>query len=206
MTTCFLTFFNCDILHGKIPSAPDQHIYKMATILQTIFANAFCWMKNVFWFKCQWGLCARVQLQLGNIGSDNGLVRNKPKAIVWTNDDISHSPSVSYHIEAEIKWPPLCRRHYQTHFLWVLHPRWQICCVIESRCILIEISLKFVPKGPINNIPTLVQIMAWRRPNNTPLSEPMMVRLPTHICVTRPQWANVGHNRTYGPTHLATHD
>ena len=26
------------------------------------------------------------------------------------------------------------------------------------------ISLKFVPKGPINNIPALVQIMAWRRP------------------------------------------
>ena len=32
------------------------------------------------------------------------------------------------------------------------------------------------------NIPTLVQIMAWRRP----LSEPMMVRLPTHIWVTQP--------------------
>ena len=30
--------------------------------------------------------------------------------------------------------------------------------------------------------------MAWRRPGDKPLSEPMMVRLPTHICVTRPQW------------------
>ena len=30
--------------------------------------------------------------------------------------------------------------------------------------------------------------MAWRRPCDKPLSEPMMVRLPTHICVTRPQW------------------
>ena len=38
-----------------------------------------------------------------------------------------------------------------------------------------EISLKFVPKGPINNIPSLVQIMAWRHPGNKPLSEPMMV-------------------------------
>ena len=37
----------------------------------------------------------------------------------------------------------------------------------------INISLKFVPKGPINNIP---------------LSEPMIVRLPTHICVSRPQF------------------
>ena len=28
----------------------------------------------------------------------------------------------------------------------------------------IKISLRFVTKGPINNIPALVQIMAWRRP------------------------------------------
>ena len=55
---------------------------------------------------------------------------------------------------------------------------------------LIKISLKFVPKGPINNIPALVQIMAWHRPGNKPLSEPMMVSLLTHICVTRPQWVN----------------
>ena len=32
--------------------------------------------------------------------------------------------------------------------------------------------------------------MAWRRPGDKPLSEPIMVRLPTHICVTRPQWLN----------------
>ena len=57
----------------------------------------------------------------------------------------------------------------------------------ENVWISIEISLKFVAKGPINNIPALVQIMAWRRSGNKPLSEPMMVSLPTHICVTRPQ-------------------
>ena len=51
----------------------------------------------------------------------------------------------------------------------------------------IKISLKGVPKGPIDNIPALVQIMAWRRPGDKPLSEPMMVRSLTHICVTRPQ-------------------
>ena len=58
----------------------------------------------------------------------------------------------------------------------------------ENIWIFIKISLKFVPRGPINNIPSLVQIMAWRRPGDKPLSEPMMVSLPTHICVTRPQW------------------
>ena len=54
-----------------------------------------------------------------------------------------------------------------------------------------KISLKFVPEGSINIIPALVQIMAWRQPGDKPLSEPMMmVRLPTHICVTQPQWVN----------------
>ena len=51
-----------------------------------------------------------------------------------------------------------------------------------------KISLKFVPKGPINNIPSLAQIMAWRRPGDKPLSEPMMVSSLTHISDTRPQW------------------
>ena len=60
----------------------------------------------------------------------------------------------------------------------------------ENVRISIKISLKFVPKALINNIPALVQIMAWRRQGDKPLSEPMMVRLPTHICVTRPQWVN----------------
>ena len=61
----------------------------------------------------------------------------------------------------------------------------------ESIWILIKISLKFVPKGPISNIPALVQIMAWRRLGDKLLSEPMMVRLSTYICVTRPQWVNL---------------
>ena len=61
----------------------------------------------------------------------------------------------------------------------------------ENVWISINISLKFVPRGLINNIPTLVHVMAWRRPGNKPLSELMMVRLPTHTCVTRPQCVNV---------------
>ena len=44
----------------------------------------------------------------------------------------------------------------------------------EKFCILIKISLKFVPKGPIDNDPALVKIMAWRRIGDKPLSEPML--------------------------------
>ena len=58
----------------------------------------------------------------------------------------------------------------------------------ENVWISIKISSKFVPKGSINNIPALVQIMAWCRPGDKPLSEPMMVNLPTHIWVSQPQW------------------
>ena len=62
--------------------------------------------------------------------------------------------------------------------------------VNENVRISIKFSLKFVPKSPINIHPALVQIMAWHRPGNKPLSEPVMVSLLTHICVTRPQWVN----------------
>ena len=58
----------------------------------------------------------------------------------------------------------------------------------ENELILPKILLRFVPKVRINNIPALVQIMAWRRPGDKPLSEPMMISLLMHICVTRPQW------------------
>ena len=63
----------------------------------------------------------------------------------------------------------------------------------ENPWISIKISLRFVPKGPINNVPALIQIMSWRRPGDKPLSEPMVVKLRTHICVTWPQWVKTIH-------------
>ena len=74
----------------------------------------------------------------------------------------------------------------------------------ENVWISIKISLnmlKFVPKGPINNIPALIQIMAWHRPGDKPLSKPMMVSLLMHICVTWPQWVkNVSIQGSTSPT------
>ena len=75
--------------------------------------------------------------------------------------------------------------------------RFEYILLNEDVCISINISLKPVRKGPINNISALVQIMAWRRPGDKPLSEPMMVRLPTHICVTRPQWVKLGSRKIW---------
>ena len=48
--------------------------------------------------------------------------------------------------------------------------------VYEKFWILIKISLEFVPKGPIDNNSTLVQVMAWRQTGDKPLPEPMMTK------------------------------
>ena len=56
--------------------------------------------------------------------------------------------------------------------------------------ISLKISLKVVCKIRINNIPELFQIMAWRRPGDKPLSEPIMVSLLTHMCITQTQCVN----------------
>ena len=46
----------------------------------------------------------------------------------------------------------------------------------ETVTISIQLSLKFVPKGPIGNKSVLVQVMAWRRIGDKPLSEPMVTQ------------------------------
>ena len=59
-------------------------------------------------------------------------------------------------------------RHFAEDILkWIL--------LNKNVWIPIKISLRFVPKGRINNIPALVPIMAWCPPGDKPLSEPMMV-------------------------------
>ena len=65
---------------------------------------------------------------------------------------------------------------------------WWVKCIFlnENVWISLKLPLKFVPRGPINNIRTSVKIMTWHRPGDKPLSEPVLVFVPTHICVTRP--------------------
>ena len=79
----------------------------------------------------------------------------------------------------------------------------------ENVWVLLQISLRFVPKGPINNMLALVQIMAcrlvimaWRRPGDKPLSGPMMVRSLTHTCVPWPQWVNLQNGDTSSTGHI----
>ena len=95
---------------------------------------------------------------------------------------------IKYSIALEGRVNTLRPRQHGHHF-----PDYMLKCIFlnENVWISIKFSLSIIPDGPINNIPALVQIMAWRRLGDKPLSEPMMVLLLTHICVTRPQWVKV---------------
>ena len=44
-----------------------------------------------------------------------------------------------------------------------------------------------IPKDLLNNILTWVQVMAWHRPEDKSLFEPIMISLLMDICVIRPQ-------------------
>ena len=85
--------------------------------------------------------------------------------------------SMMTYCQLESKCSPFRRRHFEMHFL-----EWNYIWIS------INISLKFVSRGQISDIPTLVHIMAWRRPGDKPLSEPMKFSLLTRICVPWPQW------------------
>ena len=61
----------------------------------------------------------------------------------------------------------------------------------ENVYILIKISSKFVPMGSMKYIKTSDPIMNCRWPGDRPQSEPMLVRLLTHICFTRPRWVEM---------------
>ena len=104
--------------------------------------------------------------------------------------------------------------YFWYHSTWLIHWSWDKMAGIfqttfsdafffnEIVWILIKIALMFVPKGPINNIPALVQKMAWRRPGDKPLSEPMMVNLLMHICITRLQGGNTFFGAKLGQYHI----
>ena len=86
-----------------------------------------------------------------------------------------------FQLDLNILEPRKIRRHYANDIFKCIY-------LNENVFISIKISLDFILNSQINNIPSLVQIMAWRRPSDKPLSEPMMISLLTHICVTQPQW------------------
>ena len=134
------------------------------------------------------------------------IVSWRHQAITWTNVDLISTKYFGIHSRILFTWKPLpsCVQIFtfksQPQWVNTLRPRqngrhfaddtFKRIFLNENVRISIKISLKFVPNGPIDNNLALVQIMAWCRSGDKPLSEPMMVSLLTHICVTRPQCVN----------------
>ena len=156
----------------------------------------------VFWFKFYWNLMLTVQLTVSHTGPLDGLTPKGRQVITWTN----YSPVIDSYIYIYIYASPGPNRVNDDDWIRVTRPRWvntlrsrrnrrhfaddNLKCLFlnENVWISIKISLKFVPTVPINNSPSLVQVMAWRLPDDKPLCEPIMDTSLTHICVTRPQW------------------
>ena len=111
-------------------------------------------------------------------------VMNRHQVISWTNVDPYLQCLIWCH-QATINFLNTLRlRQNGCHFADNIFK-----CIFLNESVRIsnEISLKFVPKGLISNIPALIQIMASCWLGNKPLSEPTMVRLLTHICITQLQ-------------------
>ena len=71
---------------------------------------------------------------------------------------------------------PQCVQHMETryngcHFADIIFKFVFFC----ANClILIHVSLKYNPTGPMNNNPAFIEIMPWHQTGNKSLSEPMM--------------------------------
>ena len=61
----------------------------------------------------------------------------------------------------------------------------------ENNIIQIHISLKFIPRSPVNNKPALVYVMVWHRIGDKPLHEPMMTQLTDSYIRHRGRWVNL---------------
>ena len=113
-----------------------------------LFSNAFSWKIIVIWFKFLWRLRSHWQI---SIGSGYGLAW---QTISWTSDNLIHSSM--HDIEYITRFhcvnsssPGQNGRHFPDDIFK---------CVFmnEKFCILIQISLKFVTKDPIKNIPAYI--------------------------------------------------
>ena len=95
-------------------------------------------------------------------------------------------------------------RQLPTPFVWTPANKWPNTLRPRQKAAIFQTTFsnafswmkiyQFRLEFPINTIPSLNQIMDWRRLGDKPLSKPMMISLPMHLCVTWPRW--VSHRNT----------
>ena len=189
---------------------PRWHVN--TTPSNTIFSREYqhfaCWLKMFFWIRVEkFMLSVRLVLEICgikvvvsfNFALSAPHVKRRVKSCEPSAAAATNEHCVQHHYVEKVRAIMVqlgdLNVHVNTlmpiqngrHFL---DDMFKCIFLNENVWLSIKMSLKFVPEGPINYIPALVQIMAWRRPGDKPLSEPMLFSLLTHLCVTRPQWGN----------------
>ena len=132
------------------------------------FSNEISWIEIfIFSIRFHWNLFVHVGVQLTISGY---------WLTHWGWDEIAAISQIIF--SYAFSWIELKPYNFRFRFHWSLFLRFQLTIFQHW----------FVFKVRVSNIPSLVQIMAWRRPGGKLLSEPMMGNSLTHIGVTRPQW------------------
>ena len=160
--------------------------------------NVTCEIAKIIWYKIDIPWITEEPVSKTNQYIDNGLSPGRCQAITWTNAGILLIGPLWTNF-SEILIRIQIFQFKKTHFKmssWKWLPFWRGLNVLrpgqngrhfpdgifksiflnENVWFFIKIH-KFVPKWQINNVPSLVQIMAWRRSGDRPLSEPIMVSL-----------------------------
>ena len=137
--------------------------------LQTSFSCAFSWMKmSEIRLKFHWKMFTSVQFRIRPYWLEVMAWCHQATnlSVVACNTDRNVSTGLHVWSSVNTLWPRQNGRHFPDDIL-----KW----IFLNENVWISTKISFVPRGPINNIPALVQMMAWRRPGDKPLSGPMMV-------------------------------
>ena len=115
------------------------------------------------------------------------LSTNRRWAIIWISDGLDYWCIYASLSLNGLTWERLRLRQHSWHFA---DNTFKCIFLYDNHYILITISLKFVPEGPIDNKSWLVQVMAWCQTGTKPLPEPMM----TQTCIDWLVGMYVGHD------------
>ena len=153
------------------------------------------WLENVL---THWGRVTHICVgNLNIIGLDNGLSPGRRQAIIWTNAgilliepwgtnfseiliDIHTFSFKKIHLKMlSAKWRPFC-----LGFNVLTHLDKMAAILADDKCINlnenyripIRISLKFIPRSPIDNKSASVEVVAWRWTGDKPLPEAMLTQ------------------------------
>ena len=152
---------------------------------QTTFSNAFSSIKMFeFQLKIHWSLFIRVQLTISQHWFRYWVGAEKAASYYlnqWWPSSLTHICGTKQ-VLTQWGWDNMAaisQMTFSTAFSWM-----KMYEMNENVWSFIRISLKFVPKVPIDNKPWLAQIMAWCQTGDKacrlfcakPLSEPMKIR------------------------------